>query len=59
MESELSFMNLVRSIIELEHHDNNTIEKNSYMDSMGKAVYQITDVFSCSQNIRLKRSSTL
>ena len=34
------------TIIELEHHDNNIIEKNSYMKSMQKAVYQIMEVFS-------------
>ena len=34
------------TIIELEHYDNNIIEKNRYMESMQIAVYQIIEVFS-------------
>ena len=33
------------TIIELEHYDNNIIEKNRYMESMQKAVYQIIEFF--------------
>jgi hypothetical protein len=37
---------LTCTIIELEHYDNNIIEKNRYMESMQIAVYQIIEVFS-------------
>ncbi|MCI2411923.1 hypothetical protein [Cuniculiplasma divulgatum] len=33
------------TITELEQYDNNIMEKNRYMDSMGKAIYRIMGVF--------------
>ena len=32
--------------MELEHHDNNIIEKNRYFESMEKVVYQILELVS-------------
>ena len=37
---------LTRAITELEHHDNNIIEKNRYIMSMRKVVFRIKEVSS-------------
>ena len=37
---------LTRAITEPEHYDNNIIEKNRYIKSMRKAVFQIMEVSS-------------
>ncbi|SJK84824.1 hypothetical protein CPM_0989 [Cuniculiplasma divulgatum] len=38
-------LTLTCTITELEQYDNNIMEKNRYMDSMGKAIYRIMGVF--------------
>jgi hypothetical protein len=41
-----NLLNLTRAITEPEHYDNNIIEKNRYIKSMRKAVFQIMEVSS-------------
>ena len=37
---------MIRAITELEHHDNNIIEKNRYIKSMRKVIFRIMEVSS-------------